>query len=84
MAELDEQDDGEIVLFLAYKPASESQANAAGLEFVGTTWDAHGVKVKAYKPTSRTVRIYRCVICGRQSKLDQGMYCCGRKRVLCL
>lgn len=84
MASREEHDDAETVLFLAYMPASESQAHAAGLEFVGTTWDANGIKVKAYKQASNTVRIYRCVACGRQSRLDQGMYCCGKKRVLSL
>lgn len=73
--------DGELVLFLAYKPESESQANAAGMEYVGTTWDVNGIRAKAYKPPSDRTRAHRCNTCGSQGKPEQGMYCCGRKRV---
>lgn len=75
------QNDGELVLFLAYKPESESQANAAGMEYVGTTWDVNGIRAKAYKPPSDRTRVHRCNTCGSQAKPEQGMYCCGRKRV---
>lgn len=81
MAELHAQNEGEQVLFLAYQSASELEASAAGLEFVGVTWDANGVKVKAYRLSAEKSRLYGCVSCGKQSKIDQGMYCCGKKRV---
>lgn len=76
------QYEGELVLFLAYKPESEAQANAAGMEYMGTTWDVNGIRAKAYKPASDRSRAHRCVTCGSQAKPDQGVYCCGRKRVV--
>ncbi len=81
MAALHARDDREQVLFLAYQSASESEASAAGLEYVGITWDASGVQVKAYRLSAEKSRLYSCSSCGKQSKIDQGMYCCGKKRV---
>jgi hypothetical protein len=82
MQELTDQGEKGTVLFLAYKPISESDARAAGFELVGATWDASGNPAKAYKPATAKVPAYVCVICNRTSRLDQGMYCCGKKRVL--
>jgi hypothetical protein len=81
VAEAGESSDGGAVLFLAYKPVSASQASAAGLELIGTSWDAQGVQVKAFKPPPRGAPVYACTVCGGNSKLYQGMYCCGKKRV---
>ena len=81
VAEGAESGDGGAMLFLAYKSVSASQASAAGLELVGTTWDAQGVEVKAYLPRPPGAPVYGCTVCGGNSKLYQGMYCCGKKRV---
>ena len=81
VAENKANDDRAAVLFLAYQSVSESQAIAAGLELVGTTWDVSGVQVKAYKPKPAGALQYGCVVCGVNSKHYQGMYCCGKKRV---
>ncbi|MBD8632908.1 hypothetical protein IFT74_16215 [Oxalobacteraceae sp. CFBP 8755] len=72
------------VLFLAYEAASASEASAAGFELMGTTWDANGVEVKAYKAKPPGVPEFGCVICGKNSQYYHGVYCCGRKRVLML
>ncbi len=82
MKELTDLGEKGTMLFLAYKPISESDAKAAGFELVGTTWDASGNPAKAYKPGSTKITAYVCVVCNRTSKLDQGMYCCGKKRIL--
>lgn len=82
IAETGDSNDSEVVLFLSYKAISEAQALAAGLEFIGTSWDAHGVKVKAYKPRPAGTQVDACVVCGSNSKHYQGMYCCGKKRKL--
>lgn len=72
-----------VVLFLAYQSSSESEALAAGCQFVGMTWDANGTLVKAFKPRLEKVAGYACDNCGSShASLDYGMYCCGRKRVL--
>jgi hypothetical protein len=83
MAEVSGRSDDDIMLFLAYKPECESQARSAGFQFVGTTWDANGTPAKAFKPKLVKSLAYGCVSCGSsQATLDQGMYCCGKKRVL--
>lgn len=69
------------VLFLAYESASESDAESAGFEFVGTTWDASGVTAKAYKFTAHDRPVHNCLTCGKFSELYPGMYCCGKKRI---
>jgi len=79
--ELAEQEVNGSILFLAYNPISEADAKSAGYEFIGTTWDATGMPAKAYKATSGKALVYVCRTCGRTSKLDQGMYCCGKKRI---
>jgi hypothetical protein len=71
----------ESVIFLAYEASSVRQANAAGMEFLGTTWDASGVRAKAFRRVSSEVQVFSCKTCGKTAKSDQGMYCCGRKRV---
>jgi hypothetical protein len=81
VAEAGEGADSAGMLFLAYKPVSAAQATAAGFELVGTSWDAHGVPVKAYKPRPPGAPVYGCTVCGGNSKLYQGMYCCGKRRV---
>lgn len=72
--------DRDVMLFLAYQSVSESQAIAAGLELVGTSWDANGVQVRAYKHKPAGAPVYGCIVCGVHSKHYQGMYCCGKKR----
>lgn len=69
------------VLFLAYNSTAGSQASAAGFELVGTSWDAHGAPVNVYKPRPPGAPVYGCTVCGGNSKLYQGMYCCGKKRI---
>lgn len=81
VAQHEENDDREAVLFLAYQSVSETQATAAGLELVGTTWDSSGVQVKAYKSKPAGAQESGCVVCGEHSKHYHGMYCCGKKRV---
>jgi len=71
-------------LFLAYEAASASEASAAGFELVGTSWDANGVEVKAYKSKPPGVPEFGCIVCGKNSQYYHGVYCCGRKRVLML
>jgi hypothetical protein len=83
MAAVSAQNRDAIVLFLAYQSSSESEALAAGCQFVGMTWDANGTQVKAYKPRLEKLPAYTCTNCNSSyATLDHGMYCCGRKRVL--
>lgn len=83
MAEVRGQNRDAIVLFLAYQASCESQALDAGCQFVGMTWDANGTPVKAYKPRLEKVHAYSCATCGSSTAtLDNGMYCCGKKRAL--
>lgn len=71
----------ETVIFLAYEASSVMQANAAGMEFIGTTWDSSGVRAKAFRRAAGELQVSRCHTCGRIANSDQGMYCCGKKRV---
>ena len=82
VAQAGNSNDSETMLFLAYKPVSAAEATAARLEFMGTSWDAHGVPVKAYKPRPAGALVFACVVCGGNSRHYQGMYCCGKKRKL--